>query len=58
MTTQNFDPEARYLLRYHDPETGNTEMRQFRRFLGLVLFLLRKGRPALLSGRYQVLTTA
>jgi hypothetical protein len=48
--------EPKYLLRYHSLETGRTEMAPFHRFFGMVWFLLVEGRPALLSGRYQILT--
>lgn len=53
---EDYDPKAKYMLRYHDPEKGSTEMKQFRGFFGMARFLLGTARPALLSGRYQVLT--
>lgn len=53
---EDYDPKAKYMLQYHDPEKGSTQMKQFRGFFRMVGFLLRDGRPALLSGRYRVLT--
>ena len=53
---EDYDPKTKYLLRYHDFEKDSTEMEQFRGFFGMIRFLLGTGRPALLSGRYQVLT--
>lgn len=51
-----FDTEAKYMLSYHSPETSRTELKQFRWFLGMMWFLVGKGRPALLSRRYQIMT--